>query len=299
MSTTVDKLNYLNETKSSIKESIINKGVNVSNSDTFQSYAEKISQIETGKSSIILSNDDPYNVTNDQYLIKRLIKEIDLTDVNFNARSLDNMFSYFESLEKIIWPSSFDVSDSDSISTMFRDCKSLKTIDLSSWKGLSSISNCSYAFFGCESLTEAIIKNINANNTEYMFNNCKSLLSLDMSSWSDGIRSTSYMFWGCESLKSLKIYPLNLDECSSMYNMFYNCTSLTDVDWGIQWASNSNITNFDISYSPISRDSILDLFNQLASKTGNPTLKISSTTESYVTSSEIAIATNKGWTVTT
>ena len=42
-----DKLNYLEGTKSAIKEAITNKGVQVSDSDTFRSYATKISAIVT------------------------------------------------------------------------------------------------------------------------------------------------------------------------------------------------------------------------------------------------------------
>lgn len=43
-----DKLAYLEETKEAIKQSIIAKGVSVSESDTFRSYADKIETIETG-----------------------------------------------------------------------------------------------------------------------------------------------------------------------------------------------------------------------------------------------------------
>ena len=43
-----DKIDYLNETKSLIRQSIINKGVNVTEQDTFRSYAEKIDQIQQG-----------------------------------------------------------------------------------------------------------------------------------------------------------------------------------------------------------------------------------------------------------
>lgn len=43
-----DNLNYLNETKGIIKNAIIAKGQTIENSDTFRSYAEKISAIETG-----------------------------------------------------------------------------------------------------------------------------------------------------------------------------------------------------------------------------------------------------------
>ena len=44
-----DKLTYLNHTKTAIKQAIINKGVEVSDADTFRSYAEKIGEIEVGR----------------------------------------------------------------------------------------------------------------------------------------------------------------------------------------------------------------------------------------------------------
>lgn len=47
-----DKLNYLRQTKTAIKNAIINKGVEVTDSDTFRSYADKIGQITSGGSLI-------------------------------------------------------------------------------------------------------------------------------------------------------------------------------------------------------------------------------------------------------
>lgn len=48
MGTIVDKLSYLINTKDIIKQSIIDKGVSVNDNDTFRSYANKISSIQTG-----------------------------------------------------------------------------------------------------------------------------------------------------------------------------------------------------------------------------------------------------------
>lgn len=48
MGTITDKLNKLAETKSAIKTAIVNKGVSISDSDTFASYADKISSISGG-----------------------------------------------------------------------------------------------------------------------------------------------------------------------------------------------------------------------------------------------------------
>lgn len=45
MGTTAEKLEYLAQTKADIKQAIINKGTPIANTDTFRSYAEKISAI--------------------------------------------------------------------------------------------------------------------------------------------------------------------------------------------------------------------------------------------------------------
>ena len=51
MGTNADKLEYLLETKNQIKQAIIDKGVNVADTDTFRSYATKIGEIQSGSPS--------------------------------------------------------------------------------------------------------------------------------------------------------------------------------------------------------------------------------------------------------
>ena len=51
MGTITDKLNKLAETKSAIKTAIVNKGVSISDTDTFASYADKIASISGGGST--------------------------------------------------------------------------------------------------------------------------------------------------------------------------------------------------------------------------------------------------------
>ena len=50
MSIFLDKLNYINESKELIKNAIISKGVEVTDSDSLRSYADKIAMIESGSS---------------------------------------------------------------------------------------------------------------------------------------------------------------------------------------------------------------------------------------------------------
>jgi hypothetical protein len=48
MGTVADKLSYLNDTKTAIKDAIVAKGVDVADTDTFRSYATKIGEIQAG-----------------------------------------------------------------------------------------------------------------------------------------------------------------------------------------------------------------------------------------------------------
>lgn len=47
MGSIADKLEYLNNTKTAIKNALVSKGVDVADTDTFRSYADKINTLET------------------------------------------------------------------------------------------------------------------------------------------------------------------------------------------------------------------------------------------------------------
>lgn len=53
MSTLNDKIAYLNETKTGIKNALIEKGVEVSDSDTFRSYVDKIQSISASSDTVV------------------------------------------------------------------------------------------------------------------------------------------------------------------------------------------------------------------------------------------------------
>lgn len=54
MGTTADKLAYLNDTKTAIKNAIVAKGVAVPDGTTFRAYADKIGSIPTGDAKVEL-----------------------------------------------------------------------------------------------------------------------------------------------------------------------------------------------------------------------------------------------------
>lgn len=57
MGTTAEKLGYLQQTKESIRQALISKGVDVPENTTFRQYAGKIEGIETGSNIEILTFD--------------------------------------------------------------------------------------------------------------------------------------------------------------------------------------------------------------------------------------------------
>ena len=56
MGTLANKLQYLKDTKDAIMNAIIEKGVEITSSDTFRSYADKIKDIVTGGGDCITCN---------------------------------------------------------------------------------------------------------------------------------------------------------------------------------------------------------------------------------------------------
>lgn len=54
MGTINEKMNYLLQTKENIKQAIKGKGVEITDSDSFRSYAEKIGTIKAGGDEILI-----------------------------------------------------------------------------------------------------------------------------------------------------------------------------------------------------------------------------------------------------
>lgn len=72
MGTIADKLNYLNTTKTNIKNAIIEKGVEVSDNDTFRSYATKIGEISSGGGDGMIINATPITYS----LVEATVQEV-------------------------------------------------------------------------------------------------------------------------------------------------------------------------------------------------------------------------------
>lgn len=79
MGTLADKLQYLKDTKDAIMNAIIEKGVEITSSDTFRSYADKIAQISGSKAT---------NVITESVGVRPTIRDAMKTKTRINAYSL-------------------------------------------------------------------------------------------------------------------------------------------------------------------------------------------------------------------
>lgn len=129
------------------------------------------------------------------------------------------------------------------ISFMFSDCSSLTSIDLSHFN-TSNVTNMSGLFDGCSNLATIDVSSFNTANVtrmSTMFEDCSSLTSLDLSHFNTAnVTDMFQMFADCSSLTSLDLSNFNTANVEDMATMFYNCSSLTYLN-----VSNFNTTKLE------------------------------------------------------
>ena len=164
-------------------------------------------------------------------------------------------------LSNLTLPDRWVTSGTTNIQRMFSGCKSLTSLDLSSW-GVADAKKMDYLFYGCSGLTSltggtlwlnyptsfdsmfescSSLETFDLNLQIYasnggmrrMFSGCSSLQELDTSGWTIRIinnASMDSMFYGCSSLTNLNMSSLKIWNVTDTDSMFYGCSSLTQLD---------------------------------------------------------------------
>jgi len=113
---------------------------------------------------------------------------------------------------------------------MFRDCQSLKALDLSSFN-TENVTEMNNLFMGCLSLESLNISSFNTKNVtdmSFLLSDCRSLTSLDVSSFNTSkVINMCYMFVNCVNLKSLDLSSYDMGNVSNMYPFIMFCDSLS------------------------------------------------------------------------
>ena len=186
---------------------------------------------------------------------------IDASFASYMPQSTSCWFQTCSSLTTINGLKNLRTDNVTDMSYMFRDCSSLKSLDVSNFK-MYSVKNMTAMFDGCSSLTSLDVSNFNTSSVTdmtAMFQNCSSLTSLDLSNFNTSkVVWMSCMFGGCSSLKSLNVSSFNTSKVTHMGGMFQFCSSLTSLDvsgfdtsvaWdmGDMFRDCSGLTSLDVS----------------------------------------------------
>lgn len=193
-----------------------------------------------------------------------------------NSVNMNNMFALCYSLSFAPY---LDTSNVTNMSSMFRHCTCLVDVPLYT---TSKVTDMSYMFEGCELLTTIPQLNTsNVTNMRYMFNDCANLVSLPKLN-ANNLKQTLSIFDGCSSLtefggfENLKV-SISIDTVTGTRVTKLNKQSILNVIDGLyDWVTNpQGLNQSEWDESP----------------TITGALRVS------LTNAEIAIATNKGWTL--
>lgn len=184
-----------------------------------------------------------------------------------NATSLYRAFNNLMHIKKLILP-----FDTTTVTNMFQMCS------------------------GCYALEELDVSTFNTSavtNMNQMFLNCYSIRQLDLSNFdTSAVTNLTNMFQNCFSLYKLDFSGLDTSSITSTLTMFNACRNLVDLQVGKITVS-FTFTNCDA----LSHESLLNVIAALEPTTTAKTLTIGTKNLAKLTEAEIAVATEKGWTI--
>ena len=252
-------------------KTITKNGTYKASDDDLDGYSEV--EVETSGVDI---ND--YYLTSGGYgTIGGYIKKIPQLDTS----NVTNMNSMFNGCENLIPIPQLNTSNVTNMSNMFSRCNSLTTIPLMDTSKVTYMAN---MFYQCYSLTTIpLIDTSNVTSMNSMFYSCRNLISIPQLNLSK-VTNVQVMFLSCHALTTLGGFQ-NL-------GMAYNTSK----------SANYSYYTLDLSASSkLTHDSLMNVINNLydiKSKGCNPQqLILGSTNLAKLTAEEIAIATNKGFSV--
>ena len=150
------------------------------------------------------------------------------------SSNCDMMFRDFRALSAIDFGTDIvNTSPMTTADSMFRNCESIKSLNLSQFK-TSNLTRTSSMFQCCYYLESLNIKSFDTakvTDMHCMFMTCPSLTALNLSSFNTSKVTQMYeMFENCAALKSLDLRSFDTSGVVSMYRMFGYCSEMTSLN---------------------------------------------------------------------
>lgn len=223
----------------------------------------------------------------------------------FNTSKVENMEQMFQ-YTKIKTIPLLDTSNVTKMNNIFAYCGQLNEVPL---LNTSNVTNMTYAFKSCTQLLSIPLFNTSNVKSMYgMFSSCSKLKSIPAIDTSN-VTTMGLMFDSCSALEEVpELDCSNVTSLEAMFsgtkNYFTTFGGLKDIGKAFltDKAENYQSYRIDFKYSTkLTHDSLMNIINKLydiKSKGCQPQqLILGSTNLAKLTAEEIAIATNKGWSV--
>ena len=218
MATIAEQLTSLANTKTAIKDAIVAKGVSVSDSDTFSSYATKIGQISGGGGAPATK----FCATVDVW-----IGDVDANGV-LNEPTWTGALN-FAGVKEI---------GSNGLPYAFYKRYGITSVDLSSLQSVG-VNGLLYAFYYCSGITGALdlssLQSVGDYGLDNAFSVCSGITGVDLSSLqSVGVRGLQSAFYGCKKIVAVS-FPALTDVqtdsfgSSTINGVFRDCTAMTEI----------------------------------------------------------------------
>ena len=225
-----------------------------------------------------------------------------------NAKNMAEMFLYCESLETV---PIYNTSNSENLSYMFKNCRKLISAN---FDDTSKVTNTAYMFYNCDDVTSVSFKDTsNVTKMDSMFGFCYSLKTAPELNTSNVINFSGMFSWDGE-MENAPMYDTS--KAVNISDMFNKCVKLINVEGLLNLGQGytqqkSNYYNYKLSLSTsekLTHDSLMNIINNLydlnltydvanGGTLYTQGLSLGSKNIAKLTPEEIAIATNKGWTV--
>ena len=165
----------------------------------------------------------------------------------YTPTSLFQFFCYLSKLETITGLEYLNTANVTDMSYMFYSCSSLTSLDVTHFN-TANVTDMSSMFSRCSSLTSLDVTHFNTakvKNMRNMFSSCSALLSLDVTNFNTAnVTDMSFMFTNCVALTSLYLTNFNTEKVTNMERMFIGCSALLSLD--VRNFNTANVT--DMSY---------------------------------------------------
>lgn len=236
---------------------------------------------------------------------------LDVSNLNTaNVRDMGFMF-YQSKMESIIGFESWNTSKLVSMDNMFAGAESLQSLDLSNFD-TAKVTQLSSTFWACRNLTDLNMAHWDLSSMytlRNMCDDCRKLVNLNITNWdTSNVVNMANMFNYCLALTSIP--KLNASKVTNISGALWQAAALSDfggfenLGEAYLTTQNANNTYYALNVSTsnnLTHDSLMNIINNLyniaTAGVAAQLLTLGTTNMAKLTSEEIAIATNKGWTV--